>query len=223
MRLKKHFITGLVVFLPIALTFWIVAFAVDLLTNPFLEFAEKLLQTFGLDQVSFLFLSSAQVLVYSSRILILLFLFGLILLIGMVGRHFFFKYFIKLGDTILHRIPVISTVYKTSQELIQNVLSSTNKSFQQVVLVPFPHNSSWTIGLVTKDESIVAGRTAVFIPTTPNPTSGYLVMYKTEEITPLDMRVEEALRYIISCGVLLPPIQKTAKEVEEIIKEHKEP
>ena len=131
------------------------------------------------------------------------FLFLVILAIGLVGRHFFFKYLIKIGDSVLHRIPVISTVYKTSQELISNVLSSTNKSFQQVVLVPFPHNTSWTVGFVTKDTSIVEGKTAVFVPTTPNPTSGYLVLYNNEEITPLDMRVEEALRYIISCGVLL--------------------
>jgi len=119
----------------------------------------------------------------------------------------------KIGDTILHNIPVISTVYKTSQELIQTILTTSNKSFKQVVLVPFPTPDSWSIGLVTRDDIEIEKRVAVFVPTTPNPTSGFLVMFTRDQIIPLDMKVEEALRYVISCGVLMTPIRKMNGEV----------
>jgi uncharacterized membrane protein len=207
--MKKQFLTGMIVLLPIALTFWIVSFIVEVLTKPFLGIAEQILSALGLKDVSFLFLSANQVLDYSSKILILTFLFAIIVVIGAIGRHFFFKYLLKIGDAILHRIPLISTVYKTSQELIQTVFASTNKSFKQVVLVPYPNENSWCIGLVTRDDFELENKAAVFVPTTPNPTSGFLIMYDKSKIVPLDMKVEEALRYIISCGVLLTPIRKT--------------
>jgi uncharacterized membrane protein len=206
--MKKYFATGIVVLLPLALTFWIVSFIINILTTPFMGMAETILSAIGLQDVSFLFLSSNQVLQYSSQILVLVFLFAVIVGIGAVGRHFFFKYLMKIGDKILHKIPVISTVYKTTQELIQTILTTTNKSFKQVVLVPFPTVDSWSIGLVTRDDIEIEKRVAVFIPTTPNPTSGFLVMFTREQIIPLDMKVEEALRYVISCGVLMTPIRK---------------
>jgi uncharacterized membrane protein len=206
--MKKYFGTGVVVLLPLALTFWIVSFIIGLLTAPFLGIAEALLCAIGLNNVSFLFLSSEQILYYSSTLLILLFLFGIIIGIGAIGRHFFFKYLMKIGDSILHKIPVISTVYKTSQELISTILTTSNKSFKQVVMVPFPSQGSWSIGLVTRDDLELDNRVAVFVPTTPNPTSGFLVMFNRDEIVPLDMKVDEALRYIISCGVLMTPIRK---------------
>jgi uncharacterized membrane protein len=207
--MKRHFITGLVVLLPLALTFWIVSFIIDLFTHPFLGFAQKTFAALGWDKVSFLFLSPEDVVNLASKVLILIFLFVVIMGIGWVGRYFLFKYILKLGDTILHRIPVISTVYKTSQELIQTILTTTNKSFKQVVFVPYPHSEAWSIGLVTRDDFEVEGRVAVFIPTTPNPTSGFLVLFEKDQIIPLDMKVDEALRYIISCGVLVAPIRRT--------------
>jgi uncharacterized membrane protein len=206
--MKKYFATGVVVLLPLALTFWIVSFIIGILTTPFLGIAEALLSALGLNKVSFLFLSTDQILSYSSTLLVLIFLFALIVGIGAVGRHFFFKYLMKLGDQILHKIPVISTVYKTSQELIQTILTTTNKSFKQVVMVPFPSAESWCIGLVTRDDMDMENKVAVFVPTTPNPTSGFLVMFNRDQVVPLDMKVEEALRYVISCGVLLTPIRK---------------
>ena len=207
--MKKYFATGVIVLLPLALTFWIVSFIIGLLTNPFVGIAEAILSALGLNQVSFLFLSSHQVLEYSSVLLVLLFLMGVIIGIGAIGRHFFFKYLMKLGDKILHSIPVISTVYKTTQELIQTILTTSNKSFKQVVLVPFPTAESWSIGLVTRDDMDLDNRVAVFVPTTPNPTSGFLIMFHRDKIVPLDMKVEEALRYVISCGVLLTPIRRS--------------
>lgn len=202
--MKKHIMTGLVMLLPLALTFWIVSFLVNWLTDPFIGMAEGLLRSIGLKGVPFLFMSAEQALFWISRLLVLAFLFLFILLVGIIGRYVVFKYLMRAGDTILHRIPVISSVYKTSQELIQTVLNSDNRAFKQVVLVPFPHEECWTIGLVAREAPNAFDRVPVFVPTTPNPTSGYLVMYERSKVKPLKLSIEEAFRYIISAGALLP-------------------
>lgn len=208
--MKKYFASGLVALLPLALTYWIISLIISMLTNPFMGVAEALLSALGLKDVTFLFLNPGQVLAICSTILVLIFLFVTILLIGAIGRHFFFKYLMKLGDSVLSNIPVISTVYKTSRELIQTVLTTSNKAFKQVVMVPFPTPESWSIGLVTRDDTEIDGKIAVFVPTTPNPTSGFLVMFDRHQVIPLDMKVDEALRYVISCGVLSTPLRKGA-------------
>lgn len=197
--MKKYFVTGLIFILPLALTFWIVSFILGILTDPFFDLSRLLLRGFGV--------SSREALDLGSKLLALIFFFLVITLIGAIGRYFFFKYLIELSDAILHRIPVISTVYKTSQDLIQTVFTQDSKSFKQVVFVPFPHAGARTLGLVTQDNSL-DGRVAVFVPTTPNPTSGYLLLFKKEDVVELDMKVEDALRYIISCGVLMPRINQ---------------
>ena len=197
--MKKHIMTGLVMLLPIALTFWIVTFLINWLTDPFIDMAEV-----GLTAVGMRDFAGEVVFFWLTRILVLIFILLFICLIGIVGRYVFFTYLMRLGDSILHRIPVISSVYKTSQELIQTILSSENRAFKQVVLAPFPHAESWTIGLVAREVSPVAERVPVFIPTTPNPTSGYLVMYERTRLIPLSLTIEEAFRYIISAGALLP-------------------
>jgi uncharacterized membrane protein len=200
--MRKYFATGLVILLPIALTFWIVSFIIGILTDPFLGLAEFMLTSVGIH--------SHEALAYGGKLLALLFLLALIVGIGAVGRYFFFKYLIIISDAILHRIPFISAVYKTSQEFIQTLFNKSNQSFKQVVLVPFPHADVWSIGLITRDDFEIDGRVAVFVPTTPNPTSGFLLMYRRDQLQLLDMKADEALRYILSCGVLLSTDQKNS-------------
>jgi uncharacterized membrane protein len=198
--MKKYFVTGLVVLLPLALTYWIVSFILGVLSDPFNGISSTVLRLLGVH--------SKEVLDLASKALALVMLFGLIILIGAIGRYFLFKYLLQLSDAILHRIPVVSSVYKTSQELIQSVFKQDSSSFKQVVFVSYPHPGAMVVGFVTQEESL-DGRIAVFVPTTPNPTTGFLLMYRKEDVIPLDMKVEEALRYIISCGVLMPQIRKS--------------
>lgn len=205
----------MVILLPLILTYWIVTFLLTLFTEPFVGIAEQILSLLGLTGVPILFLSQEQVLSFVSKMLVLLFLFALIIGIGAVGRYVVFRYMMRLGDAILHKIPVISSVYKTSQELIGTILSTDAKAFKQVVLIPFPHEASYSVGLVTRDEPIFNGRISVFIPTTPNPTSGYLIMYEKEKVIPIDMTVEEALRFVVSCGVLYEPTKRSQLEIKE--------
>lgn len=216
--MRKSFITGLVILLPLALTLVIVMFLVNLLTDPFAGLVQGIFGYYGIFSKGFLFLSAVQVKHYVSQVLILTFLFFFTVLLGFLTRWFFVHYFIRFWDAILHRIPFIRSIYKTTQDVIKTIFASKTSSFKQVVLVPFPNPETYGIGLVTKENlpsvegATAAGLVAVFVPTTPNPTSGFLMMYRPDDIIYLDMGVEEAFKYVISCGVLPTPFKAISRE-----------
>lgn len=208
--MKKYFITGLVILLPLAMTVAIVAFIVNFLTQPFMGLVSKFLNKFAIVNHGFLFLSPEQTIKYGSQFLILVGLLLLTLVLGMIARWFFFKSLLNLSDMILHKIPVVNKVYKTSQEIIKTLFSSDKNSFKQVVMVPFPKDGVYAIGLISRDSpkecSDRAGSplVSVLIPTTPNPTTGFLLMYKSSDIIYLKMKPEEAIKYVVSLGVIIP-------------------
>ena len=216
--MKKYFITGLVFLLPLALTLAVVVFVINFFTGPFEGIVRNIFHHYGLLDTGFLFLSADQTQLFVSRILVIILLVLFTIVLGMLTRWFFITTLIRMGDYILHRIPLVSSVYKTSQDVIKTVFASSTKSFKQVVLVPFPNASSRTIGLVTQEqvfpmkEDQTTPLVAVFVPTTPNPTSGFLMMYKPEDIIYLAMSVEEAFKYVISCGVILDHFKVISKE-----------
>jgi len=215
--LKKYFITGLVILLPLALTLAIIAFFVNLLTEPFVGVVKSVLGYYDLIESNFLFLSADQVQKYVSQLIILAMLFFVTVGLGVLARWFLFHYIIKFWEYAIHRIPFISSVYKTCQDVIHTIFTSNTSSFKQVVLVPFPSEESLAIGLLTRDGLPALGKhskplVAVFVPTTPNPTSGFLMMFREEDLVYIDMKVEEALKYVISCGVIAAPIKVMTKE-----------
>lgn len=208
--MKKYLLTGLAILLPLAVTFWIVSFLFNLLTVPFLGITQELLDWSGLLDNGLSFLSGEQIQTYISQFLILAFLLFATVLLGFFARWVFIHYLFQFGDYILHRIPLIKSIYKTSQDVVKALFLQDTKAFKQVVMVPFPNETSHSIGLVTREDLSALnqhGRIAVFVPTTPNPTSGFLIMFKKEDVTYLDMKVEEALKYVISCGVILTPFR----------------
>lgn len=220
--MRKYFITGLVIVLPLALTLAIVLFIVRFLTNPFIDGVQSLLLQLGILNRGFFFLSAEQTLRYGSQLLILLMLFGVTVLIGFITRWVFVNWFIKMGDYILHRIPFVNKVYKTTQDVISTVFESQSRAFKQVVMVPFPNKQTWSLGLVTRKAPQPCTKLAntplqsVFVPTTPNPTSGYLLMFPEQDIVYLDMHVEDGVKFIMSCGVIHPEetFHKTSKQRE---------
>ena len=207
---KKYFITGLVILLPVAVTLFIVGFIINFLTQPFIGLVSRLLSNWHIINTGFLFLSPEQTIRYGSQLLILIILLFLTVGIGMVTRWFFIKALIQLSDKILHRIPIVNTVYKTSQDIIKTLFVSDKNSFKQVVLAPYPRNGVYAIGLIAREAPPECSAKAeqdlisVLIPTTPNPTTGFLLMYKREDLIFLDMRPEDAIKCIVSCGVIIP-------------------
>lgn len=212
--MRRYFVTGLALLLPLALTIAIVIFIVNLFTNPFIGVVGNVLSQLGLFDTGFLFLTAKQTQLYFSRFIILVLLFGFTVLLGILTRWMIVNYFIRLGEYVFHRIPIVRSIYKTSKDVINTIFTDTTKSFKQVVLVPFPNENTYSMGLVTREdiedltEKQKGKFIAVFVPTTPNPTSGFLMMFNPDDVIFLDMKVEEAFKYIISCGVIMTPFKK---------------
>jgi uncharacterized membrane protein len=208
--MKKHFITGLIILLPGAVTVAILLFLVNFFTKPFIGMASRLISQWNLFPDGIAFFSKQQVIEYGSRLLILLFLFGITILLGVFTRWIFMHSFIKLCDKILLRIPIVSTLYKTSQDIIKTLFASDKNSFKQVVMVPFPRPGVYALGLISRESPSCCSNAAkkqlisVLIPTTPNPTTGFLLMFEQEDLIYLDIKTEDAIKYIVSCGVILP-------------------
>jgi uncharacterized membrane protein len=127
-----------------------------------------------------------------------------------------------ISDKILQKIPLINKVYKTTQEIIKTIFVTDRTSFKQVVMVPFPKPGTYVMGLISRHSPAICSEKAqtplvsVLIPTTPNPTTGFLLMYKEEDLIHLDLRPEEAIKYIVSAGVITPEhTQKIPEKAEK--------
>jgi uncharacterized membrane protein len=207
---KKHFLTGLVILLPIAITIAVVGSLINFFTGPFVRAVSTFLQKTHLTDKDFLFLSHDQIVLYLSKILILICLFFFLIFLGMLTRWYVIRSLLNLGDRFLHRIPVVSTVYKTTKEIIKTLFHKDATAFKQVVLVPFPRKDIFALGLVSGGAPTICSTSSgstlvsVLVPTTPNPTSGFLLLFKQEDLIYLDMKPEEAIKYIISCGSIVP-------------------
>lgn len=208
--MKKHFITGLVILLPLAITIAVLIFLVNFLTEPFMGVVSGVLSKFNIVNKGFLFFSPEQLLRYGSKVIILILLFLFTMGLGIIARWFFIHALFRLGDKILHRIPIVNTVYKTTQDIINTLLVSDKNTFKQVVMVPFPRPDVFVLGLIARESPKVCSQAAgnelisVFVPTTPNPTTGFLLMFKQTDLIPIDMKPEDAVKYIVSCGVIIP-------------------
>jgi uncharacterized membrane protein len=213
--MKKYFLTGLVILLPLAVTILVIGFIINSITGPFYSLVSGSLNHLLPQGEGFLFLSHDQLLRYLTKILILAALFVFILFLGVITRWFFFKSLISLSDKILHRIPLINTVYKTTQDIIKTLFVSDKNSFKQVVMVPFPREGIWALGFISREspascsKSVGKDLVSVLIPTTPNPTSGFLLMFPREDLVLVDIRTEDAIKYIVSCGVIIPKDMQT--------------
>jgi uncharacterized membrane protein len=213
--MKRNFLTGLVIVLPIALTFIILMLFIDILTQPFLALTEKFLQHVPIFKSSNPMLSSGHALKIWSQGFILLALFAVIILLGLFARLFLFKIFIRLGDKLIHRIPIINKLYKTFKEVIEVIFATKDRAFKQVVMVHFPNPYTRCIGFLSKESPEVFNNPtkqdliSVFLPTTPNPTTGYLLQFPQSEVTHIDMTIEDALKFIVSCGIISDNNEKT--------------
>jgi uncharacterized membrane protein len=205
-RLKQDFkndlIAGLLVVIPLATTIWLsfnmATWVIDMLTR-----IPKRLNPFdGLDPIL--------VNVLNVFVGLTVPLFG-ILLIGLMARNIVGRWLLDLGEGILQAIPFAGSVYKTLKQLLETLLQDSKDKFRRVVLVEYPRKGIWAIGFVTGSMSpdfqsqFSSPMLNVFVPTTPNPTSGWYAIVKEEELIPMSISVEEAFKLIISGGIVTPP------------------
>lgn len=200
--MKKYFLTGLVTLLPLAVTIWVVHFFVDFLTKPFIGLFSLLTDKLPIQ--------SPKLVTTLTQIFILAVLFALTFVIGFTGRRFFFTQIIRLGDRLLTKIPLVNKVYKTTKDIVNSLFGSKEKSFKQVVLLQFPYPGAYCIGLIAKESPQTCSDAenkelfSIYIPTTPNPSTGFLVMCEKKDLILLDMKTEEAIKYVVSCAVIQP-------------------
>lgn len=207
--MKKYFLTGFVILLPVALTISFIAFIVNLLTEPFVGLVSYLLSPLHI-----VFKEHSSVLLHTSQLIVLVFLFLFTVGLGFLARVFFFHKILELGEYTLLRIPFVNTVYKTTKDLIKNIFASEKNAFKQVVMIPFPKPDMFVLGFVAREaptmcsEAVHQELVSVFIPTTPNPTTGFVLMYKKSDLVFVDMGAEAAIKYIVSCGLIMPEPKK---------------
>lgn len=211
--MKKDFFAGLALLLPIVLTIAIITFIVNLLTRPFLGMVQEVFRHFELLNTSFFFLSSEQLINLIARLLILVSLTIVTLLIGFLTSHFVVQSLLKTTDTLIQRIPLINKIYKALQEVMNTLFSPASTTFSEVVLVPYPYDTTYAIAFVTKDclpegsDKDHMDMVSVFLPGTPNPMMGFNLLYRREQVIFIDMKVDDALKFLISCGVVDYPLQ----------------
>lgn len=206
--MKKYFITGFVTLLPLVLTAMIALFVVNILTKPFQGLIEGILHYSRIFNDGFFIFNNQQVVRFFSQILALAFFFAAVFLVGFLGSRFILNYFFGLVDQLFHQIPLINRIYKACKDVVTNLFQTQKKGFGQVVLVPFPYQGLLVLGFVTDDVHFsLKGNSdnlvSVFIPATPNPTMGFILLYKKEEVMKIDMKPEEAFKSLISCGAML--------------------
>ncbi len=202
--MKKYFITGLLVLVPLFITVWVISGLVGMMDQSLLLLPEtwRPKAQLGLDIPGM------------GAVLTLLIIF----VTGVIATNFFGKRLILVWEALLARVPVVKSIYASVKQVSDTLFSDSGNAFRQAVLVEFPKPGVWTIAFVTgKPGGDVANHLSgdylsVYVPTTPNPTGGYFLMLPRADVVELDMSVDEALKYIISMGVVAPPPKPSAKQ-----------
>ncbi|MDI9239278.1 DUF502 domain-containing protein [Lysobacter sp. LF1] len=200
--LQKLFLTGLLTLLPIWLTWVVVKFVFVLLSDISQPFITPLLQNLASSYPSLAWLTEPWV----RTVMAMLATVAVILFSGVMARRVFGQRLLRWFEALIQRIPLASTIYSSARQLL-DILQTKPDGTQRVVLVDFPHKEMKSIGFVTRvirEHGTGRELAAVYVPTTPNPTSGYLEIVPVEKITPTDWTVDQAMSFIISGGAVAP-------------------
>jgi len=194
--MKKYFITGLLVLVPLFITVWVLKTLVQtldqsLLLLPVAWRPETLL---GVDIPGFGVILTV----------------GIVLATGLVATNIFGQQLIELWEGLLIRVPVVKSIYSSVKQVSDTLFSDSGNAFRQALLIEYPRQGSWTIAFLTGTPGgdvanhLQGEYVSVYVPTTPNPTSGFFLMLPKSDVVELDMSVDQALKYIISMGTVAP-------------------
>ena len=204
--MRKYIIAGLLVWMPLGITFLVIRAIVGLLDRTLLLLPEP----YQPDNLLGMHIPGLGVLLAAI----------LVLTTGMIVANFLGKRLVVSWEHFLARIPLVRSLYAAIKQIMEAVLSTDAQSFRKVLLIEYPRKGVWSLAFLTSDNlGEVQAKTSsevisVFIPTTPNPTSGFIIMVPKEDVIELEMAVEDGLKMIISLGVAVPPWQKDELVVE---------
>jgi uncharacterized membrane protein len=202
-KLRKYFLTGLLVWLPMGVTIWVLTWLYGTLDGIFLAVLGAVNAVFpGIDRVA-------------ERLREIpglgVFVVGAVILVtGMFVANMFGQWWLRQWDKLMNRIPVVRSIYTSVKQVSDTLFSGSGNAFSKALLIRYPHGNSWSIAFLTgKPGGEVAAKLAgehvsVYIPTTPNPTSGFFLLVPRADVIELEMSVDDALKYIISMGVVVP-------------------
>ncbi len=197
-RLRNYFLTGIIVTAAIGITAWLIWLFVDFVDGSVLpllpeKYSPETYLGWGVPGLG-----------------VIIMLVGLTL-IGAIFTGFVGRALVRTGERIVARMPVVRHVYGALKQIFEAVLTQSSEAFREVVLVEYPRRGLWVLGFVTSPtkgevKRVIEAETAnVFIPTTPNPTSGFLLFVPRQDLIKLDMKVEEGVKLVISGGIVSPP------------------
>lgn len=194
--MKKYFITGLLIWIPLVITIWVLLLVVDTLDQTLLLLPPEW--------------RPEQWLGIRVRGMGVVLTVLIVFVTGVLAANFIGQRLVRVWNELLHRIPFFSSVYSAVKQVSDTLFSSKGEAFRKALLVQWPREGMWTIAFLT---GVPGGDVAthlrgdyvsVYVPTTPNPTGGYFVMLPRSEVIELDMDVDDALKYIVSMGVAVP-------------------
>jgi uncharacterized membrane protein len=196
-RLQRYLIAGVLVWLPVLATVWVLGFIVDLMDRTLLLLPQSL-RPEALIGVRIPGLGA-------------LFAFVVVLLTGLAVTNLVGRQVVAWWEELMQRIPLVRSIYGGVRSFTETVLSKSGTSFRKVVMVEYPRKDMWSIGFITAEDihevSAKTGETqvCVYVPTTPNPTSGLIVMVPRSQVIELEMSVDAAMKLIVTLGVVVPP------------------
>ncbi|OAM52215.1 hypothetical protein A7981_01620 [Methylovorus sp. MM2] len=194
--MRSYFITGLLVLVPLSITVWVLSTLIGVMDQSLL-----LLPVGWRPEAQF-----GRAIPGIGAILTLLIIF----VTGLVATNFFGKRLIQFWEALLARVPVVKSIYYSVKQVSDTLFSDSGQAFRKALLIQYPRHGSWTIAFMTGQPGgdvanhLEGDYVSVYIPTTPNPTSGFFLMMPKADVIELDMSVDEALKYIISMGVVTP-------------------
>ncbi len=224
-RLRNSFLTGIIVIAPVGLTVWLIWTVVgwvDSFVWPFVPAAyqpaaiiNRLLELEGADQI-----------VVNVRGLGVVIFLVFTVLVGWIAKGLIGRSMITFAENLVDRTPIVRSIYSGIKQLAETVFAQTDRSFEKACLIQYPRKGIWAIGFIsTKARGEVAQKAetvgdmmSVFVPTTPNPTSGFLLFFPVEDIIELDMTIEEAAKLVISAGLVYPNAEKAKEALENQLK-----
>jgi uncharacterized membrane protein len=193
---RKWLLAGLLVIVPLGITVWVLDWIVSSLDKTLLI----LPQAWHPDKLLGLHIPGFGVILA----------FAILLLVGALASNFFGKKLVSWWDSLLNRIPVVRSIYSSVKQVSDTLFSDSGNAFRKAVLIQWPRQDVWTIAFVTGTPGgdvvnhLQGDYVSIYVPTTPNPTGGYFVMLKKSDCIELKMSVDDALKYIVSMGVVVP-------------------
>ena len=198
--IKKNIIAGLLVTVPVALTYIILEFVITRIDEMMVPVVSKIINEKAMENLNGYFIPGM------GFLLLIFFVF----FIGLIATNIFGKKVFKFGELVLHKIPIVRVIYITIKKVVDTISQSKTPTFEKMVLITYPRSPLKTIGIVACDTpdmvfKMVGKRSVnVFVPTSPNPTTGFVIAVPVEDVNFLKMTVEEGLKMIISFGVVAP-------------------